>query len=151
MGKCTWDIAAALQSIYNGPQNNFLPKLEAIQGIESFQIGLAQFTKASWGNTPLEEAQASWDMTMKFLEPAVKVKHIEIPGAEEISRKEDFGDGIKYTGRSTYLYLVDMYKEINTYLSSLGNCSVNNLEELIAWNKAHPVSVDDHILSLSLT
>lgn len=89
------------------------------------------------------EGERMFEAAVKILQPMIKHDPVVIPGVEELfvdMENKGWKDG-KWVGSDTDLLLVvENYHAINSHLASLIDCPIKNIEDLVAWNTAHPVS-----------
>jgi hypothetical protein len=154
MGKSAWDLAALLSSMVV-PHTDYTQYIAIPNdSLSSYRLGVARgpgFFPFSYSsglkNDPhsgFPQSEALFADALRVLAPAIALDPAEIPGSETIwERGEErscFEDG-KWMGRREVLLMVtDMYEDFNTYLAGLRNTSIRTLEDLVGWNKLHPVS-----------
>jgi hypothetical protein len=154
MGKSVWDLATLLSSMVV-PHTDYTQYLASPNNsLSSYRLGVARgpgFFPFSYSSglkddphAGYPESEALFDDALRLLAPAIALDPAEIPGSETIWERDDeqscFEDG-KWKGRREVLLMVtDMYEDFNTYLAGLRNTSIRTLEDLVGWNKLHPVS-----------
>ncbi|RDA90830.1 hypothetical protein CP533_1552 [Ophiocordyceps camponoti-saundersi (nom. inval.)] len=70
------------------------------------------------------------------------INNTEITNYQEIVSPHgwdwDYGSSRRWANRSEYTYIkVDFYRNIETYLSTLGNTSIRTLQDIVDYNNAH--------------
>lgn len=135
MGKSTWDVAALLTQM----TQHRIDYTQDIMASKHCTIGVirAPFTHMD------EENKTLFDSAIKALGPCIKLDPCNVPGIDELFvnlGQSGWHDG-KWIGSVEDLVVkTEVYESINHHLAGLTNCQVKNMEEMVAWNRAHPVS-----------